>query len=159
MRGCRQHQKHQRSEPSIHFLIYALTLTHIQTLTVATDLFKLFNKIWFHVFNREKYSIALIQSRKNIDISVLSVFFSGIGFRFFFKYRNSLQVVTLYSDVIRTLLELICTESELHASIECSISMHCTVWTAGAHDLWMFIPNGKGWTVGVIGIHYHPVIL
>ena len=23
MRGCRQRQKHQRSEPSIHFLIYA----------------------------------------------------------------------------------------------------------------------------------------
>jgi hypothetical protein len=24
MRGCRQRQKHQRSEPSIHFLIYAV---------------------------------------------------------------------------------------------------------------------------------------
>jgi hypothetical protein len=26
MRGCRQRQKHQRSEPSIHFLIYAWQL-------------------------------------------------------------------------------------------------------------------------------------
>ena len=32
MRGCRQRQKHQRSEPSIHFLIYVINLHKINTL-------------------------------------------------------------------------------------------------------------------------------
>jgi hypothetical protein len=42
-----------------------------------------------------KFCIKLskIQSLKNTDISVLSVFFSGIGFSFFFKYRNNLLCV------------------------------------------------------------------
>jgi hypothetical protein len=76
MRGCRRRQKHQRSEPSIHFLIYA-----------NTPLLVGWAKIQYT--RDDEPTISYINQDKNID---------NEGYYVCIKFPNFLILLTMIED-------------------------------------------------------------